>query len=100
MNVWLLQSGEAVLLPPEFDLVRSTDDGGDAAGVHLQQGHLSRGVRGEEGRASSLSPAHVPAGQAQLHTLRVLWEQALAKCQADATAEKHTGTKVTHYFSM
>lgn len=77
--------------PPELDFLRSADDGGDAAGVHLQQGHLSRGVRGEEGRSSSLSPTHVPAGQTQLDALRVPGEQTLTKCQANATAQKHTG---------
>ena len=86
---------EAFLLP-EPDLPCGADDRGDAAGVQLQQGHLGRGVRREEGSASSLSPTHVPAAQTQLQAFRVLREETLAKRQADATAGRHTAwTHVT-----
>lgn len=75
--------------PPQFDFLRGCDDGGDAAGVHLQQGHLGHGVRGEEGRASGLRSLHVPAGQTQLEPRSVMWQETLTQRQADATAGKH-----------
>lgn len=82
-------------LPPEFDLLCSSEDGGDAAGVHLQESHLSWGVRGQQGGASSLSPLHVPAGQTQLEALSVL-QEPLTQSQADATAGRHTQCNEKH----
>lgn len=76
---------------PEFDLLCGGDDGGDAAGVHLQQGHLGGGVRGEQRRASGLSPPHAPAGQAQLEAPGVLREETLAQHQADAAPGRRRG---------
>lgn len=85
---WLYFTDSSVL-SPEFDLLCCCDDRGDAAGVHLEQRHMGRGVRGEEGRAGGLCPLHVPARQAELEALGVMSEETLAQRQADATAERH-----------
>lgn len=82
-------------LLPEFELLCSSEDRGDAAGVHLQQGHLGCRVRGEESSTSSLCPTHVSTGQAQLQALCVLGEETLTQCQANATARKHRDYIVT-----
>lgn len=78
-------------VPPQFDLPCGSDDGGDAAGVHLQQGHPGRGVRGEERGAGGPGSLHAPAGETQLEALGVVREETLAQRQADAAAGKHTG---------
>lgn len=81
-------------IPPAFDLLCGRNDGGDAAGVHLHEGHLGSGVRGEERRASVPGSLYVPTGETQLETLRVVWEETLTQRQADATAGRHTGGDV------
>lgn len=45
------------------------------------------GVRGQQGRAGSLSPLHVSAGQTQAE-LAILSQQPLTQRQADAAAER------------
>lgn len=74
LHLYYLQTEQSVSqkLLPQFDFLCCCNDGGDAAGVHLQQGHLGHGVRGEEGRASSLCSLHVPAGETQLEPPSVL----------------------------
>lgn len=78
-------------IPPAFDLLCGRDDGGDAAGVHLHEGHLGQGVRGEEHRASVPGSLHVPTGETQLETLGVVWEETLTQRQADTSAGKYMG---------
>lgn len=59
-------------IPPAFDFLCGRDDRGDAAGVHLHEGHMGHRVRGKERRASVPGSLHVPAGETQLETLGVM----------------------------
>lgn len=79
---------------PDFDLPCSTDDRGDAAGVQLQQSHLSCGKGGEKGTSRSLSPTHVPAGQTELQPIHILGEETLTECQTNATAGMKENTSL------